>query len=122
MESPSSPGSLPADGDDRAMSAIPAILLHSTSYGLGHVRLLLTRLFESLIDAEARGLLAGRELLKRFEVLGNDSLCGHQQKRAIGHPLVIEKSCVEVRALKWIAPHVEDLRYPEPDKRFLPDA
>src|SRR6516162_7131355 len=98
-----------------------AILLHSTSDGLGDRRLMLTRFFQRIIDAEAGWLLAWRELLKRLEVLGNDGLCRHQQKRAIDHPLVIEKSCVEVRALEWIAPHVEDFRYSEPYKRFLPD-
>src|SRR5215472_278078 len=104
-----------------AMTAMSAILLHSPSYGLGHVSLLLTGFFECLIDAEAGRLLARRELLEGLEVLGHDGLGRHQEEGAIGHPLVIEESCVEVGAFERIAAHVEDLWHPQADKRFLPD-
>src|SRR5215471_7497410 len=104
-----------------AMTAMSAILLHSPSYGLGHVCLLLTGFFECIIDAEAGWFLAWRELLEGLEVLGHDGLGRHQEEGAIDHPLVVKHGGVVVGPLEGIAAHVEDLGHPQPDKRFLPD-
>jgi hypothetical protein len=44
-------------------------------------------LFHDLVDAEAGGLGAGREILEAFQPLRNKGLCGIEQEGAVGCPL-----------------------------------
>src|SRR5260370_42297241 len=85
------------------------------------MRLLAGGFFKRIVNAEARRLLPLRERLKRLEVLANDCLCGYQDERAIGPPLVVKHGCVVVRALEGVAAHVEYLGRSQPDKTFPPD-
>src|SRR5262245_7024024 len=84
--------------------------------------MLLARLLQSLVDAEACRLLAWWELLERLQELADHRLRGNQEERAVRHPLAGEHGGVLVGTLERVAPQVVDLRHAHRDERLLPDA
>src|SRR5437868_10536537 len=84
------------------------------------MRFVLSRLFQSLVDAEAGWLLSWRELLKGLEILPNQRLGRHEKEHPVCRPLVIEHLRFFVGALEWITPHVKEFRKPQRHEWFLP--
>src|SRR4029434_473279 len=87
---------------------------------LGHRVLTLPRFLESLIDAEAGRLLPRRELLERLQELRDDGLRGHQQKRVICLPFVVEHAGVFGGPLERVTPKIVEMWSPHGDWRFEP--
>src|SRR5215813_1869549 len=103
------------------MTAMSAILLHPTSYSLGHIRLLLTRLLQRIVDAEAGWFLPRRELLKGLEELTDDGLCRNQHEHTIRRPLGVENRPINVSSFERIAAKIKKLRKPQLDEWLLPN-
>ena len=80
---------------------------------------LLKRL-QRLIDAEAAGLLAGREFLEGAKEFANVLLRRDQDKQVLNTPALVVHAFM-VRGLEGIASKVEQLRQPQRDEGLLPD-
>src|SRR5262245_20045248 len=61
-------------------------------------------LFHHLVEIEACGLLTRGKLLEARKPFANEGLGRNQDKRPIGHPLVVEKTFVA--SLEWIGAKV----------------
>src|SRR6185503_7820724 len=83
--------------------------------------LILLRLLERLVNAEARRLLPRWKLLESFEELPDNGLCRHEEKRAVRQPFPVEHVSVFARSLKWISPEVEHERSTQGHHRLSPD-
>src|SRR6185369_8806390 len=84
--------------------------------------LILPRLIERLVDAEARRLLARRELLEGLEEHADQSLGRHEEEHAVGSPLLVEHGRVFAGPLERVTPQVEERRETQPNERLLPDS
>src|SRR4030095_4331823 len=77
-------------------------------------------LLHDLVDAEARRLLARRELLEARDPPGDEDLGRHEPENASNQPVVVVDGVV-IGALEGIAAEVEDLRHAQIDHRLRPD-
>jgi hypothetical protein len=73
-----------------------------------------------LIDAEAAGLLARRELLEGAQESANELLRGNKNERVLDTPAPVVHAFM-VRRLEGIGSNVEQLWQPQRDERLLPN-